>query len=90
MFVYQDTDRVDAMELSTGKGFLRRAEQLQLPSVGSQFDLVVHCHPALGSGAAHLKMEYRSSLFRQESMETMPQSINAALNGSFSYRNQRP
>jgi hypothetical protein len=90
MFVYHDTDRVDAMELSMGGGFLRRAEQLQLPSVGSWFDLVVHCHPALGSKATHLKMEYRSSLFHHEFMETMSRSINAALNGSVSYRKQRP
>jgi hypothetical protein len=89
MFVYHNADRVDAIELSTGKAFLQRADQLQLTSASSRFDPVVHCYSALGSGA-HLKMEYRSSLFIQEPMEAMSRSINAALNDIVSCGNQIP
>ncbi|KAM5357644.1 hypothetical protein ACJZ2D_016057 [Fusarium nematophilum] len=79
MFVYHDPGRGDVVEASSAKGFLRSAEQLQLASVGSRFDLVVHYCSRLGSDAAHLKFEYRRSLLSREFVATIARSIDAAL-----------
>ncbi|KPM37546.1 Linear gramicidin synthase subunit B [Neonectria ditissima] len=89
MFVYHDPGREDAMEASSAKGFLGSAEQLQLASVGSRFDFVVHYCSKLGSDDAHLKIEYRRSLFSRELVATMARSIDAALGDMVAYGNQR-
>ncbi|KAJ4309002.1 hypothetical protein N0V84_011755 [Fusarium piperis] len=89
MFVYHDPGRGDAMEPSSAKGFLRSAKQLQLASVGSRFDLVMHYCSKLGSDDAHIKIEYRRSLFSRELVATMARSIDAALGDLVAYGNQR-
>ena len=87
MFVYHDSDRsVESSESSLR--FLEDAEDIQLTSVASRFDLVVH-YSKRDPEIPQLTFEYRQSLFSHEFMEAMSRSFEAALYDVIACGNQK-
>ncbi|KAG9230477.1 hypothetical protein BJ875DRAFT_546147 [Amylocarpus encephaloides] len=77
MFVYHDKQWEIDSSGSTAV-FLDQAENLQLGSSGSRFDLVIHFSKP-SPETAHLTFEYRQSLFSLEFIECIARCFEAAL-----------
>jgi amino acid adenylation domain-containing protein len=90
MFVYHDSDSNPSTGIEgTSPNFLQDAERIQLPSVGSRFDLVIHFskkHP----DTPQLTFEFRRSLFSQDFVEAMARCFETALCDIIAEGNQKP